>query len=76
MQNNNNFRRNPLQSTSKENYNRYVFRKVFTKAFKTICCFINNANIKEKEVHKVNSFNNHYHEILYELGRSKLEDPF
>ena len=41
-----------------------------------VCCFIYNANIKEKEVHKVNNFNNYYHEILYELGGSKLEDPF
>ena len=74
MQNNNNLRPNSVKSNSKENYDWHVSRQVHAEAFKTICCFIDNAIIKEKEVHKVNDLNNHYQEILYELGGSKYGD--
>ena len=76
VQNNNNLRPNSARSNSNQNSDRLVSRQVHGEAFKIICCFIDNAIIKVKEVHKVNDLNNHYQEILYELGRSKLEDPF
>ena len=76
VQSNNNLRPNSAKSNSKQNSDRHVSRQVHGEAFKIICCFIDNAIIKVKEVHKVNDLNNHYQEILYELGRSKLEDPF
>ena len=76
VQNNNNLSPNSVQSNSKQNPDWHISRQVHVKAFKTICCFIDNAIIKEKEVHKVKDLNNHYQEILYGLGGSKLEDPF
>ena len=72
MQNNNNLKPNSAQSTSKQNYDCHVSRQFHAGAFKTICCFIANTIIEEKEVHNVNNLNNHDQEILYEIGESKF----
>lgn len=58
---NNNLKSNPVQSTSRQNYDCYLSRDVYAEAFKTICCFTVTI-IKEKEVQ----------EILYELERSNF----
>ena len=76
VQNNNNLRPNSVKSNSKQTSDWHFSRQVYTEAFKIICCFIDSAIIKEKEVHKFNDLNNHYQQILYELGGLKLEDPF
>ena len=76
MQNNNNLRSNSVPSNFKQNSDWHISRQVHAKAFKTICCFIDNVIIKEKKVYKVNDLNNRYQKNLYELGGSKLEDPF
>ena len=76
MQNNNNLRSNSVPSNFKQNSNWHISRQVHAKAFKAICCFIDNVIIKEKKVYKVNDLNNRYQKNLYELGGSKLEDPF
>ena len=72
MQNNNNLNPNSAQSTSKQNYDCHLSRQFYAEAFKTICCFIANTIIEEKEVHNVNNLNNHDQKILYELGGSKF----
>ena len=72
MQSNNNLKPNSAQSSSKQNYDCHVSRQFHAGAFKTICCFIANTIIEEKEVHNVKNLNNHDQEILYELGGSKF----
>ena len=76
VQNNDNIMSNSVQSNSKQISDWQLSRQVLAEVFKTICCSTDNAIIKEKEVHKVSDLNNYHQEILYELGGSKLEDPF
>ena len=76
MQNNNNLTSNSVPSNFKQNSDWHISRQVHAKAFKAICWFTDNVIIKEKKVYKVNDLNNHYQKNLYELGGSKLEDPF